>query len=55
MMKVNNLPQNTREFIVARRDSNWEFWYWDSYTDRNRANQAALEIGGEVFTKECLE
>jgi len=55
MTKINNMPQNTREFIVARRDDNWELWYWDSFNDRERANRVTLEIGGELFTKEWIE
>lgn len=49
-MKIYNKPEQTEEFIVAR-DVEGEKWYWGSWDDRDRANEVAIQIGGEVWEK----
>ena len=53
MFKINNMPANTRRFIVARR-VNGALWFWGSWDDRNTANEVAMEIGGITFDSEDL-
>jgi hypothetical protein len=51
-MTINNMPKDTVErYIVARR-VNGDLWFWGAWNDRNRANEVALEIGGEVIVNE---
>lgn len=47
-MTINNMPNTTKKYIVARRVDG-ELWFWGSWDDRDRANEVALEIGGEVI------
>lgn len=46
---INNLPTyaNEYKYIVARRVDG-ELWFWGAWNDRNKANEVAIEIGGEV-------
>ena len=48
---INNLPTyaNKYKYIVARRVDG-ELWFWGAWNDRNKANEVAIEIGGEVVT-----
>ena len=48
---INNLPAyaNEYKYIVARRIDG-ELWFWGAWNDRNKANEVALEICGEVVT-----
>lgn len=48
---INNLPTyaNEYKYIVARRVDG-ELWFWGAWNDLNKANEVALEIGGEVVT-----
>ena len=39
------------KYIVARRIDG-ELWFWGAWNDRNKANEVAIEIGGEVVTNE---
>ena len=50
---INNLPTyaNEYKYIVARRVDE-ELWFWGAWNDRNKANEVALEIGGEVVTNQ---
>jgi len=50
---INNLPTyaNEYKYIVARRIDG-ELWFWGAWNDRNKANEVALEIEGEVVTNE---
>ena len=50
---INNLPTyaNEYKYIVARR-INKELCFWGAWNDRDKANEVALEIGGEVVTNE---
>jgi len=53
MIKVNNEPNNLNNYkyeVVFR--SNGEYWFWGAFNDRARANQAAIEEGGEVWSIE---
>ena len=51
-MTINNMPKNTEEkYIVARRVDG-DLWFWGAWNDRNRANEVAMEIGGEVIVNE---
>ena len=50
--KINNMPDEVREFIVARIDeADCSLWYWGSWDERDRAVQTALAIGGIVVEK----
>ena len=48
---INNLPTyaNEYKYIVVRRVDE-ELWFWGAWNDRNKANEVALEISGEVVT-----
>ena len=50
---INNLPTyaNEYKYIVVRRVDG-ELWFWGAWNDRNKANEVALEIFGEVVTNE---
>lgn len=51
-MTINNMPKDTTEkYIVARRVDG-DLWFWGAWNDRNRANEVAMEIGGEVIINE---
>lgn len=47
---INNVPDYASEYkyIVARRVGE-ELWFWGAWNDYERANEVALEIGGEVI------
>ena len=45
---INNMPAYAEIYVVARRVDN-ELWYWGSWEDRDKANEVALQIGGEVI------
>lgn len=48
-MTINNMPKDTTEkYIVARR-VNGDLWFWGAWNDRNKANEVAIEIHGEVI------
>lgn len=50
---IYNLPNYASQykyFVVSRLGEN--LWFWGAYNDRNKANEIALEIGGEVVTNE---
>lgn len=53
-MTINNMPNATKKYIVARRVDG-ALWFWGSWDDRNKANEVALEIGGEVIAAEIEE
>ena len=48
---INNFPAyaNEYKYIVARRIDG-ALWFYGAWNDRNKANEIALEIGGEVVT-----
>lgn len=48
---INNLPTyaNEYKYIVARECDN-EFWFYGAFDESDRANRAAKEVGGVVFT-----
>lgn len=50
---INNLPTyaNEYKYIVAYRVDG-ELWFWGAWNDCNKANEVALEIGGEVVTNQ---
>lgn len=50
---INNLPTyaNEYKYIVVRRVDG-ELWFWGAWNDRDKANEIASEIGGEVVTNE---
>ena len=47
---INNVPDYASEYkyIVARRVDG-ELWFYGAWNDHERANEVALEIGGEVI------
>lgn len=49
MNEINNLPIYAKgyNYIVAR-DVDGELWFWGAWDDRNKANEAALELGNGV-------
>ena len=49
MITINNLPENHRAFIVARKVEG--YWYYGSYETEERAFEVAEEIGGQVFRR----
>ena len=50
---INNLPvyANKYKYIVACRVDG-ELGFWGAWNDSNKANEVAIEIGGEVVTNE---
>lgn len=46
---VNNVPEyaNHYEWWVANRVDG-ELWFWGAWSDRDRANEVALELGAVV-------
>lgn len=50
---INNLKEYAKKhkYIVARRVDG-ELWFWGAWDDRNKANEVAIEIGGEVVTNQ---
>lgn len=50
---INNLPTYAADYryIVCRRVDG-ELWFYGAWNDRNKANEVALEIFGEVVTNE---
>ena len=53
MIKVNNEPINIKNYkyeVVIR--TNGQYYYWGAFNDRQRANEAAQEEGGMVWTIE---
>lgn len=46
---INNMPQKTEKYVVARFDEDGkELWYWGSWDDVVRAKEVAEEVGGIV-------
>lgn len=58
MIKVENIPDYAEnyEFIVAR-EVGCEYFFWGAWSDREKANEIALELGdASVFkTKDCIK
>ena len=55
-MTVNYIPAYATEYIyIVARECDGEFCFWGAWNDANKANEVALEIGGEVFDWEDLE
>ena len=52
-MKVNNLPNTYKQYIVARAVDG-ELWFWGSWDDEERAHTVANEIDGIVVYAEEL-
>lgn len=52
-MTVNNVPAYAYnyKFWVARRDEDFQLWFWGAWNDRNKANEVAIEVGGEVISR----
>lgn len=55
-MTFKNVAKNAPDYpyMVFRRDPDdfFTLWYWGAYADRNEANEAALDIGGETWHTE---
>lgn len=49
-MNINNIPEyaKNRAFMVCN-EIDGELWFWGAYDDRNKANEAAMDIGGVVI------
>ena len=55
-MKINNLPDNYKNYLfVVARKVDGDLWFWGCYNDRNRANEAALEMDGETWESAIVE
>lgn len=55
-MKINNLPDNYKDYAyVVARKFDGDLWFWGCYNDRNRANEAALEMDGETWESVNVE
>lgn len=55
-MKINNLPDNYKNYAyVVARKVDGDLWFWGCYNDRNRANETALEEGGETWESAIVE
>ena len=53
MMTIQNVAEYAKnyKYIVVRRVDG-ELYFWGAWNDRNKANEVAIEIGGEVVTNE---
>lgn len=53
MMTIQNVAEYAKnyKYIVVRR-VNGELYFWGAWNDRDKANEVAIEIGGEVVTNE---
>ena len=52
-IKINNIPDNAKKYVVARMDeTDCSIWYWGSWDERDRAAQTAIAIGGIVIIME---
>ena len=53
MMTIQNVPEYAKnyKYIVARRVDG-ELYFWGAWNDRNKANEVAIEISGEVVTNQ---
>ena len=49
-VKVNNVPPDADRCIVARLD-NGELWYWGSWSDKAKADEAAREFDNGVVVE----
>ena len=55
-IKVNNMPDDVREFIVARIDGrDCSLWYWGSWDNKEEAVHAAIDVDGIVVNREECE
>lgn len=49
MAKINNKPDETEKYIVARVDeADFSLWFWGSWDDVEEASTVALELGNAV-------
>lgn len=52
-MTIQNVPEYAKnyKYIVARRVDG-ELYFWGAWNDRNKSNEVAIEIDGEVVTNQ---
>ena len=51
-VEINNISAGHSPYIVARYyEETKSWWYWGRYDTKERAEEAAAEIGGAVFTE----
>ena len=51
-VEVNNMPEDTLQYIVARRDKNTSgLWYWGSYDSAEQAVEIAKILDGIVVKR----
>ena len=51
-VEINNVSAGQSPYIVARYSPDTRsWWYWGRYDTKERAEEAAAEIGGAVFTE----
>ena len=51
-VEINNVSAGQSPYIVARYSQDTKsWWYWGRYDTKERAEEAAAEIGGAVFTE----
>ncbi len=56
MATINNKPQDTEQYIVARiDDTDFSLWYWGSWDDVEEASTVALELGNAVVIERGCE
>ena len=47
---INNLPKNVTDYkYIVAREVNGEWWFYGAYNEGSKAEQAAVECGGEIF------
>ena len=51
-VEVNNVPEDTLEYVVVRVDeTTMELWYWGSYDNYPQAKEIAKFLGGIVVRR----
>lgn len=53
MYTINNMPAKVKSFVVAR-DCDGEFWFWGTWDSLKDAEDAAWNIGGQIFNREVI-
>lgn len=47
---INNMPEETEKYIVARFDRN-ELWYWGSWRNETDAEKAAMQFKNGIVVE----
>ena len=48
-IEIVNAPEKLHRYTVVRRADDGKLWYYGTYSDKNRAEQACAELGNGVL------